>query len=95
MKKRSLELEIDPNERWVKCSTLCHYLDISDDTVTRRAIPWQDDHVPYKFRWKEFPLDEDKEPEKRYYFPDGLAFLRNPPPAHRPQLLGVKPAFHV
>src|SRR3974390_903443 len=98
MKTRSLELEVDLNERWVRCSTLCNYLDISDDTVLRRAVPWQDDPVPHKFRFKELLLDGGGEPQKRYWFPDAVSFLRNPPPSRAAQAarrLSVTPAFHV
>ena len=35
----------------MKCATLWAYLDVSDDTVARRAIPWQDDPVPYNSRY--------------------------------------------
>jgi hypothetical protein len=92
------EISVNPDERWVKCATLCAYLDISDDTVTRRAVAWQDDPVPHKFRFTEMVLNEGKEPEKRYWFPDAKAFLRNPPPsqaARMAQRLSAKPSFHV
>jgi hypothetical protein len=95
VKRRYPEIEIDPNERWVKCATLCNYLDISDDTVARRATPWVEEHVPHKFRWKEMSLNEAAKPEKRYWFPDALAFLRQPNTSRRVKSLDVTPVFHV
>ena len=96
---KNAELEpLNSNDRWVRCATICRYLDISDDTVSRRSHPWQDDPIPYRFRYKEMPLGADTAPEKRYWWPDVQAFLRNPPPsqaARAVQRLRVKAAFHV
>jgi hypothetical protein len=89
------EIEVDPSARWVRCVTLCNFLDISADTVARRATPWQETPVPHKFRFRELMLDAGAKPEKRYWFPDALSFLRNPPPSQLSRRLSVAPVFHV
>ncbi len=78
--------------RWVSCKTLCDYLDISDETVRRCRIPWQDDPVPHRFRYKDMKLREDAEPEKRYWLEDAEAFLSQPAPT--PQTKKYTPVFH-
>jgi hypothetical protein len=95
VKQRTPEIEIDPHDRWVKCATVCNYLDISDDTVLRRAVPWQDDPIPFKFRYKEMTLDAGGKPEKRYWLPDVVGFLRHPPTSQRSKKLEFTPVFHM
>src|ERR1700690_711991 len=69
------------NKVWVKCVTVADYLDVSRDTIERRAIEWDDKvgYVPHRFRYRLIELNEGKPGQRRYYFADAEAFLRNPP----------------
>ncbi len=60
---------------WLSLSSAAAHLDVSTDTVLRRAIPWSDDVVPGKIRWKFLKLGEDTRQERRYYAPDLDALL--------------------
>jgi hypothetical protein len=81
-------------ERCLSSITLAHRLPIvrqfltycfrSPDTVYRRAIPWQDDPIPYKFRWNFLKLDEDTEEGRRFLEGDVEALLFDPPKMERP-----------
>ena len=64
-------------------------LSVSPDTVERRGVEWQDEPVPHRVRYRFLVLDEDAEPERRYYEPDveALIFRREHlPPAARLRL---------
>jgi hypothetical protein len=54
------------------------YIGFSRDCVEARAVPWQDDHIPFKVRFKHVIGDEGAEPIRRYYRPDLDALLVNP-----------------
>jgi hypothetical protein len=45
------------------------------DTIERRAIPWQDDPVPGKLRYKHLKLGEETRQERRYCEEDLEALL--------------------
>lgn len=68
---------------WVKCKSMATFLDVSRDTIERRAIPWQEAPVPHRFRYKLLHLAEGTDPERRYYFPDAASFLHSPPSQRR------------
>ena len=48
------------------------YIDVSVDTISRRAIEWPKDGqpLPAKVRWKPLKLGEGTRQEHRYYVPD-------------------------
>jgi hypothetical protein len=52
--------------RWFALSTAAKYLDVSEDTINRRGIPWQDSPSPGKLRWKQLKLGEGTRMERRY-----------------------------
>jgi hypothetical protein len=76
-------------DNWLKASKAAERIGVSDDTIARRGIPAADDtpYTPYKIRYRLLQLDGNSAGERRYYEPDVLAMLRNPPPRSRgPQL---------
>lgn len=75
---------------WLRCKTIAEILDVSRDTVERRAIPWQDHPVRHCFRYKLLELSPDTDPERRYYLPDVKTFLVNPLPATQPVRLNPR-----
>jgi len=54
------------------------YIGFSRDYVEDRAVPWQDDLIPFKVRFKHVIGNEGAEPVRRYYRPDLDALLVNP-----------------
>jgi hypothetical protein len=92
--ERAIPPEAHPiGKDWAKCSTLALLLDFSTDTIERAAVPWDDDlgYVPYKIRYREAVLRKGARPRRRYYVPDGMALLRNPP--KRSRAIQFQPAF--
>jgi hypothetical protein len=58
---------------WLSLGSAAEYLDVSTDTILRRAVPWprdSDEPIPYKIRYKVLQLDEDTHADRRYYRPD-------------------------
>ena len=47
------------SRNWLSRKGAAEKLDVSVDTVERRAIPWQDDPVPGKLRYKYLKLEEE------------------------------------
>lgn len=64
--------------KWLSLSGSAEYLDVSTDTVLRRAVPWSDDYVPGKVRWKYLKLGEGTRQERRYWVEDLGAMLVKP-----------------
>lgn len=58
---------------WLKASTIKENFPISDDTVRRRRMPWCDEPVPHKIRFKNLQLERGEEP--RHYVHDVLAIF--------------------
>lgn len=56
--------------RWLSLGAAARYLDVDESTVNRRAIPWSDNPVPGKLRWKLLKLGEDTRKERRYILDD-------------------------
>ncbi len=66
--------------QWVSCQHAAAMIDLSVDTIQRRAIP-DDDKVGYvdgKIRFKELGLNPGKVGDRRYYAPDVLLLLKTP-----------------
>jgi hypothetical protein len=47
------------SRNWLSRKGAAEKLAVSVDTVERRAIPWQDDPVPGKLRYKYLKLEEE------------------------------------
>ena len=62
---------------------------MSTDTIERRAIPWQEQPIMFKLRYKLLQLGPDSDPVPRFYEPDVEALLYDPPP--RAQVLAPGP----
>lgn len=55
------------------------YIGRSRDAVEKRAIPWRDEYVEKKVRYKLLQMDADGETERRYFKPDLDKWLLIPP----------------
>ena len=63
---------------WLSLGSAAEYLDVSTDTILRRAVPWPKDNgdpIPGRIRYKKLMLGEKTRMERRYYKPDLEAFL--------------------
>lgn len=60
---------------WFSAGTAAEFVDVSPDTVHRRAIPWRELPMPGKIRFKLLKLGEGTRQERRYYKPDVEALL--------------------
>lgn len=58
------------NGVWLSLAKAAEYLDVSKDTVLRRAVEWTDEPVPGKVRTKYLVLGTDTRQDRRYYLPD-------------------------
>lgn len=70
--------KIRPMNDWLSLSSAAEFLDVSTDTILRRAVPWpKDDDNPIhgRIRFKKLMLGEKTRMERRYYKPDLEAFL--------------------
>ena len=61
--------------RWASLGGAAAYLDVSVDTIGRRAVAWQDTPVPGKIRYKLLTLGVDTRQERRYCVEDLEALL--------------------
>lgn len=65
---------------WASLGGAAAYIDVSPDTILRRAVPWPEkrgmphydpgDPVPGKVRWKFLKLGEHTRQDRKYYVPD-------------------------
>ena len=60
---------------WLSVSSAAEFLDVSTDTILRRATDWTDSPVSGKVRCKYLKLGEGTRMERRYYRPDLEALL--------------------
>jgi hypothetical protein len=60
---------------WLSRKEAAGKISVSVDTVERRAVPWQDQRVPQRIRFKLLKLAEDTRQERRYFEPDVEALL--------------------
>ena len=75
---------------WLSAKEAASKLSCSTDTIERRAIPWQENAVQHKIRFKFLVLDEGAEPTRRYFEADVEALLFTPnvlPAASRRRLI--------
>lgn len=56
--------------QWLSRSGASEYLDVSPDTVERRAIAWKSEPIEGRIRWKFLKLGDDTRQERRYYVAD-------------------------
>jgi hypothetical protein len=61
--------------KWLSLSGAAEYIDVSNDTISRRAVPWADQPVPGCIRWKYLKLGENTRQERRYFSEDLEALL--------------------
>ena len=63
------------SRNWLSRKGAAEKLDVSVDTIERRAIHWQDEPVPGKLRYKYLKLGEETRQERRYCEEDLEALL--------------------
>jgi hypothetical protein len=65
-------MKTDLSTLWFSASGAANFLDVSTDTILRRAIPWPKDNNPIlgKIRYKRLKLGENTRQERRYFRPD-------------------------
>ena len=78
---------------WLKAKEAARKMSLSPDSIERRGVPWQEDPVPYRIRYKLLFLDEGSDGERRYFEPDCEALLRDPKP--RSKGLQMVPQFEA
>ena len=64
--------------RWYTVRGAANKLDCSTSSIERRAISWQRDAVPYKFRYLLLVWDDGGDAERRYFEGDLEAVLFEP-----------------
>jgi hypothetical protein len=67
------------NTVWLSLAKAAEYLDVSKDTVLRRAVEWSDEPVPGKVRTKYLILGIDTRQDRRYFLPDMERWLSAKP----------------
>src|ERR1035441_6353252 len=65
----------EPIGPWVSLGTAAALIDVSKDTILRRAVPWQLERVPNRIRFKLLKLDPGTRQERRYLARDLEALL--------------------
>jgi hypothetical protein len=60
----------DNDYLWLSLERAAAYLDVSKDTILRRATEWEDQPVKGRVRRRELKLGEDTRQASRYYKPD-------------------------
>ncbi len=78
---------------WLSAKEAACKLSCSTDTIERRAIPWQENAMRYKIRFKFLVLDEGGEPTRRYFEPDLEALLVAPNVLPMPSRQRLIPRF--
>jgi hypothetical protein len=78
MKQRQTSRSDQVTNTWLTRKQAAAKIGVSDDTIDRRAIPWQEEHTPFKLRYKILILGSEKPEGRRYFEPDVEALLFNP-----------------
>jgi hypothetical protein len=60
---------------WLSRREAARKISVSVDTIEHRSVPWQEEPVPGKLRYKLLKLGEDTRQERRYFEPDIEALL--------------------
>jgi hypothetical protein len=63
------------SRNWLSRKGAAEKLDVSVDTIERRAIPWQEDPAPGKLRYKYLKLGDQTRQDRRYFEEDLEALL--------------------
>jgi len=71
------------NTLWLSLAKAAEYLDVSKDTILRRAVQWTEEPVPGKVRTKFLALGDDTRQDRRYYAPDLEKWLSSKPQRNR------------
>ena len=82
-------LELRNATEWLRRKDAARKISVSGDTIERRAVPWCEDFIPGKVRWR--PDDQDHN-HRRYFEPDLEAMLANPKRMQLPAAWTLIPA---
>lgn len=63
---------------WVSLGTATKLIDVSDDTIERRAMEWRPEPETHRIRYKLLVLGEYTRANRRYYLPDVIGLLQDP-----------------
>ena len=63
------------SQNWLSRKGAAEKLDVSLDTIERRAIPWQDEPLAGKLRYKYLKLGDETRQDRRYCEEDVEALL--------------------
>jgi hypothetical protein len=63
------------SRNWLSRKGAAEKLDVSVDTIERRAIPWQENPAPGKLRYKYLKLGDQTRQDRRYFEEDLEALL--------------------
>lgn len=77
------------NLLWLSLANAAEYLDVSKDTVLRRAVEWSEEPVPGKVRTKYLVLGIDTRQDRRYYSPDLESWLYAKPKRNQNEISGA------
>jgi predicted DNA-binding transcriptional regulator YafY len=69
---------------WLSVKECAKKLSVSDDTIYRRAVPYQAAPVPNRIRYKILKLDDGTEEGRRFLDEDAERLLHTPQPLERP-----------
>lgn len=73
----------DDPRLWMSGKDAGLFVGRSRDAVEKRAVPWVEEYIPKKIRYKFQQMDEGGEIERRYYKPDLEGWLSIPPGGSR------------
>ena len=82
-------LERCDTTEWLRRKDAARKISVSGDTIERRAVPWCENFIPGKVRWR--PDDQDRN-HRRYFEPDLEAMLVNPKRMQLPAAWTLIPA---
>ncbi len=89
MTKKPRRLKLRDKTEWLKRKDAARKISVSGDTIERRAVPWCENFIPGKVRWR--PDDQDRN-HRRYFEPDLEAMLANPKRMQLPAAWTLIPA---
>jgi hypothetical protein len=89
MMPKPQRLELRDKTEWLKRKDAARKISVSGDTIERRAVPWCEEFIPGKVRWRPDGLDHN---HRRYFEPDLAAMLVKPKRMQLPAAWTLIPA---
>lgn len=63
---------------WVTISTAAALVDVTEETISKLAVPWQEAEAPHRIRFRLLVLEAGSKGEPRFFAPDLQTLLLNP-----------------